>query len=52
MGKTLTLTGTTGAIGIFFWATGSDIDRRVGPGVSSHGIVQAFNMSTAADVIR
>lgn len=36
--------GMTNSIGAFLWATSSDIDRRVRPGVSREGIVQHYNL--------
>ncbi|KAL8758816.1 MAG: hypothetical protein Q9184_003811 [Pyrenodesmia sp. 2 TL-2023] len=43
--------GMSGAIGVFFWATGSDIDRRVRSGISPKGVLQDFNLSTKADAV-
>lgn len=40
--------GLTNSIGALLWATGSDIDRRVRPGVSRGGLVQHYNLSTEA----
>ncbi len=41
--------GLTNSIGAFLWATGSDIDRRVRPGISRGGVVQHYNMTTEND---
>ncbi|KAL8907830.1 MAG: hypothetical protein Q9207_001153 [Kuettlingeria erythrocarpa] len=44
-------TGMSGAIGVFFWATGSDVDRRMRAGISLQGILHAFNLSAKANAV-
>lgn len=47
----MVMIGMSGAIGVFFWATGSEIDTRVRSGISRKGVLQAFNLSTKADAV-
>lgn len=46
------VTGLTGSIGVFFFATDSKMEQKLRAGISRHGVVQAFNLSTEADAVR